>query len=328
MELVIKIKGKDIKDIKMTQNGKGEYMYSKVLGYPNVAMKDFEEVLLSVPKGYKKYSNGSHTGYLSQKAVDISSLGIATANKDFKVEKLYRQGIQSYVAGRFRIGKTNKWDKLVWFVHAANDYVSTGKIITAGKAIAECVHNHFHLFVSGADFWSWYLNQTPQYKKGDRLQFTDTMNYRSQKGQSLGEISKGAVCELKGDGVWGTVAGYTGWWYDADFLDKTGGQIADTSRNMQTGNPITNIDGTTPEPPNPCQKYIDTIESLEREIARLEDELRALEEALKNTLEVLEEVKAQNKELETENATLKEDKEFLVGLSTDLKYAIDEYSVD
>ena len=305
MELIIKIKGKDIKDIKMTQNGKGEYIYSKILGYANIAMKDFEEVLLNVPKGYKKYSNGSHKDYLSQKAIDLSTLGIAIANKDFKVTKKAGSGIQRYIQGKFRIGTTNKWGNEMLFVHAANDYVQVGDIIKAGKAIAECVHNHFHLFMVGKDFYQFYLNQSPQYVKGQKLIFTGEMNYRSQKGQDIGDIKKNAVCELKSNAVWGTVAGWTGWWYDADFLDKTGGQIADTKLNTTTDKPVSNIDSTVPKPPTPCEEY-------KKEIERLEQELRASEEALDDTLKELEEVKA-------ENVLLLEDKDFLVRLSTDLK---------
>lgn len=157
-----------------------------------------------------------------------------------------------------------------------------------------------------------YLKETPQYKRGQKLVFTDTMEYRNQKGIDIGDVAKGAVCKLISNAVWGTIAGYSGWWYDADFLDIKGGQIADTSRNKLTDAQVSRIDSTIPKPPDPCTEYKKTITELEQKLRALQ---RKFDSAIVEQVEVL----LENTDLVAENNRLVKGEELLVRLSNDLE---------
>lgn len=244
------IDGVDIKDIKMTQNGLGEYVYNeKTKQYADIAMKDFEKAKLSPPSGYKLYKNGSHQTTAvrrAQLANDISKIGRLTGNLDFKVTALYRSGGQSYVQGTF------EGSPKLWSVHSANDYVKVGDIIKAGEPIADCVYNHFHFFMTGVDFWVYYMgmDNKPKYKIGDKLKFLSAMNIRlapSTSSKITGKALKGAVGEIyKVDGV------IDGWqWYKLRFGD-TIGWMAGSKRNELTDKVVTNADSSPAKPVDPC----------------------------------------------------------------------------
>ncbi len=293
-KLILRIDGKNIKDIKMTQNGKGHYIYSSSQGYLNVIMQAFEEAWKKTHPGYKKYTNGSHSytdwggvNVRAQRANDIVSRfnGRMTASLTGTVIKWYRAGRQSFVCMKF----TNGWS--VWLVHSANDYVKIGTVIKAGQPISDCVWNHFHIFMAGSDFWSKYINQFKtdmKYKKGMKLRLTGDMNIRKTPGGAKSFVAKNnAVGLLISDGE--TSGIYD--WYKIEFADKTG-WIADTSLNKLVANSskTTNADATIPKPPPPDEC----------------DDIRKENEELKTALSVSE---GKNAELTKENEILTQENE-------------------
>jgi hypothetical protein len=193
------IDGKDIKDIKMTQNGKGQYI-SRGKTYYDTPMKDFEYFIANKPAGYVVHNDGSHqttAARKAQRAIDISSLGKATATEDFKITGVLRDGVQSYIKGNF-----NTFGE-VWFVHAYKVGAKVGQVIPAGEMIAECVYNHFHLFSSKFDIYKEYMEQDiaiPPFKAGDNIAATvDNINLRKDFGMDteiVGKLMKGDVVEV------------------------------------------------------------------------------------------------------------------------------------
>jgi hypothetical protein len=88
---------------------------------------------------------------------------------------------------------------------------------------------------------------------GTKLVFSDNMNLRNELNVVIDTISKNAVCEISA--VSSYHDGYQ--WYKVSFLNRTG-YIADTSRNVITNNPLTNIDGSVPTPQPEPQPEVPT----------------------------------------------------------------------
>lgn len=137
-----------------------------------------------------------------------------------------------------------------------------------------------------------YLNG-PDYKPGNKLKFSDTMNLRNDNGDKVATVAKGAVGMLTSEGI--MQDGY--WRYGIRFGDISG-VVADTSRNDLTNMAITNVNGSKP---NPCKEY-------EKQITKLEWQVTELERQLNSANKKVE-------ELEIENAKYKGDRAFLTELA-------------
>lgn len=93
---------------------------------------------------------------------------------------------------------------------------------------------------------------------GQKLIALTVMNIRDINGKDIGDVSKGAVCEITGVSTFHD----SFQWYKVEFLDADG-YVADTNFNEVTTKDITKLDGTvpviiptpepepTPEPPIP-----------------------------------------------------------------------------
>ena len=310
--LKLYIDGKDARDVRMTQNGVGEYFYSPTLGYAPVAMKDFESYKKTYNRSkYRLYSNGSHSwrsyrgiDILMQKAVDLSAPygSKLTANQDFTITKIVISGTSSFVYGRFSGGG------LGWFVHSDNRSYRVGQVVKAGEVIAVCRWHHFHIYFTKQDFWKWYLNQserTMDLSKGKNIELTSATNVRvgdglNYKVKALAE--KGTVFTIIGDAP-RSKNGYT--WVDGRFRDGMQGWIANlnakntnrkaTAHKLPTGKEPAVI------PEDRSAQYKKEIMELEKRINMVERENKALKTS----------AVASNKELERSRAFIKAFKEFV-----------------
>ena len=190
------IDGINIKDIKMTQDGKGQFILKNGTKnvYANVTMAEFPNALIKVPVGYTAFSSGSHKAYLYQLAIDISATGWLTSNEDYKVTFKFVDGEDSYFKGDFKSLKG------VFLVHTGNTALSVGDTVKAGSKVVKSVSNHYHIFASGKDFYKFYMDQYKMelptgIKTGYELTATSVRNIRVDFGLDQDVIGK----MLKGD---------------------------------------------------------------------------------------------------------------------------------
>lgn len=140
--------GKSLTQIGVTQNEAGRYYWSPTLGkYYTPVLKDFDTAKL--PAGYKTYTNGSHTEYLYQNAIDfaIGQDAKITADKPFTVIQ------SSFSDGSFIKGVID--GITVYLVHTymfakANTTVAAGnQICKVAPQSVSGVPPHLHIFQSG-----------------------------------------------------------------------------------------------------------------------------------------------------------------------------------
>ena len=88
------LNGTDLNKVGVVQNEVGKYYYNGV-SYYKPWLKNFNTA--TPPAGYKTYTNGSHSKYLSQRAIDFSyrAGGVITMNEDVKILA------KSYTLGAF-----------------------------------------------------------------------------------------------------------------------------------------------------------------------------------------------------------------------------------
>lgn len=151
--------------------------------------------------------------------------------------------------------------------------------VTGNTGYSKGDHLHVQMKINGVLVDpSQYLidDKDKAYPLGTKIQLSGDMNIRSGKGVDIGDVTKGAVCEVISDKL-GTLPKEQGnyLWYNVRFLDKTG-YIADLGKFIKTTKTITQTDGKTPAPVNPCQTYIDKYDKLNesyKEIKKERDDL-------------------------------------------------------
>jgi len=203
--------GKNILEYGVVQNETGVYYFNGKT-YFKPLLKDFDTA--TPPAGYKKYTNGSHASYLSQRALDFSvPQGYIITCDTAVTPKVSSTNLGSFV--KIQVGT-----KIVYLVHTYQ-WGAVGKAIPAGKPICQIAPQsvskaapHLHIYGDGFKIRDSLMATL---KIGDIIEFTDTTNVRKGNATTY-DITAKAVKGAKGKIKDGPRAGSGYTWYDIEFL--------------------------------------------------------------------------------------------------------------
>lgn len=240
-------RGTPLSSIGVTQNELGWY-YWNGSSYFKPLLKDFNNATL--PAGYKKYTDGSHKAYLSQRAIDFSIAGNIPITFDEPVAVMHTSPLQ----GSYCKVQTSRG--YVYLVHT--DRWATGNVRTNDPVcyIKAMSGAHLHIYLEGGSIRDIILGND-QMTKGDFIEWTKDTNIRQGNGISYpinATAKQGAVALIRSSEV-RVADGYN--WMDVGHPNVTGWAVV---QNMKkTDKPLTNVDGTPitpPTPPKTCEERI------------------------------------------------------------------------
>lgn len=287
------IGGVPLDKIGVTQNEYGWY-YWNGSSYYKPTLSGFDNAKL--PAGYKKYTDGSHSKYLSQKAVDLTAIANRAITFDTSVTVLSSSSsLGSYCKVRTPEGN-------VFLVHT--DRWKSGGVPAFEPVcyIKDMAGSHLHIYLEGGWIRDIILD-TQHMEKGDRVEWTRDTNIRQGNGTSYPvntTAKQGAVATLRSLEV-RKADGYD--WMDVEHPGVTGWAV--TKNMVKTDKEMTNSDGSLIAPPKTCDERIkEAVDSTTHTWSlRLSEE----QEAHKKTQLALVEVNDQKKALEAQLARVEQD---------------------
>lgn len=245
--MTIFARGTPLSSIGVTQNELGWYYWSGS-SYYKPLLKDFDTA--TPPAGYKKYTDGSHKSYLSQRAIDFSVAGNIPITFDEPVAVTYSSSAQgSYCRvqtseGNIFLVHTDRW---------ATGNVRVGEPVCYIKAMSGA---HLHIYLEGGRVRDIILGKKKM-EQGDFIEWTKDTNIRQGHGTSYpinATAKQGAVAYIRSSEV-RRADGYE--WMDVGHPNVTGWAVV---QNMRlTDKSPTNVDGSPivpPTPPKTCEERI------------------------------------------------------------------------
>lgn len=256
--------GKSLAEVPVTQNEVGWYYWNGASYYKPV-LAEFDTA--SLPTGYKKYTNGSHTAYLSQNAIDFSIVAGTAITFSEEVTVL----LSSTGSGSFCKLSTSRG--IIYLVHTYK--WASGKV-PAGTQVCQVAPQsvtgfapHLHIYKEGGRVRDIILG-IESMKKGDYVEFFKDTNMRGDPTKPAIDVvvKAGAVAQIIDGPRTYAPTGTPYPHFDVKFLNRTG-WVFDQNMKVTDKRELTDHAGGIPTPP-PVEPPTPPAEPLEDRVKRLE----------------------------------------------------------
>lgn len=347
--LKIFIDGQEAKLFPITQNEDGVYYWNGKT-YFRPYLRDFNNATL--PAGFKKYSNGSHsyTNYNGvniavQKAIDISVVGGKKITSNYPCEiRISTTNAGSYCLARFTGTPEGTVD--VWLAHTMN-WPKTGTKLKAGDQIA-LVATKKHMEALGYANWGEHVHtygkvngnqyllrkillqsDVAKNKNAVLLKDINLRKDKTTKAELILTVKKGAVVRVTSEDYYneGYEWRYVEFWKDYGLLWK--GWMAVIRDGMKiTDKPITNANGVIPQPPvvpapvDPCDEK---MKSLQVELANAKGKI--VEQGTMLTTQI-QQLKEKDDALRISESLVKRNEDIISSLNVKIDQINEEHSME